>query len=80
MKWSGVEKQLFSSDSSGTGSDAVGMQASSPGYQGYMGAGLHFGDWTVDTQIDPRLFFDSPNFISGETRRMNTRISIVRPW
>ena len=76
----GVEKQLFSSDSSGTVSDAVGLKATGAGYQGYIGAGINLGGWSLDAQINPALFFDGPSFIGGDAGRMNTRISIVRAW
>ena len=76
----GVEKQLFSDEQKGIGANAAENQQSGAEYQGYIGAGIHLGDWTIDTQVDPHLFFDGPNFISGETTHLNTRVSIVRPW
>jgi hypothetical protein len=76
----GVEKQLWSDEQKGVAEGAALTQHSGADFQGYIGAGIHLGDWTIDTQVNPELFFDGPNFISGESTHMNTRVSIVRPW
>jgi hypothetical protein len=76
----GVEKQLIGSDSKAEGTNAPETQGTTTSFQGYLGAGIHLGDWTIDTQVDPNIFFDGPNFISGTTNHLNTRVSLVRPW
>jgi len=78
----GVEKQLYKDDSKGAGDAPVEMEYAVADFQGYIGAGFHLGDWTVDAQLDPALFYEGPNFISGhtDTANMATRISLVRPW
>jgi hypothetical protein len=77
----GVEKQLTSISNKGVvGDHPPETRASSAEFQGYIGAGIHLGDWTIDTQVDPNIFYRGPNFISGAQANLNTRISIVRPW
>jgi len=76
----GVEKQLWSDEHKGLAEGADLTQHSGADFQGYIGAGIHLGDWTIDTQVDPNIFYRGPNFISGAAANLNTRVSLVRPW
>jgi hypothetical protein len=76
----GVEKQMYSDEMKGVTDGAPVMEYSGAEFQGYIGGGIHIGDWTIDTQVDPNIFFSGPNFISGDQLHLNTRVSIVRPW
>jgi len=43
--------------------------------QTYVGLGFHFNRLHIDTRVDPNLFLDGFNFISGEDNSMNWQIS-----
>jgi hypothetical protein len=72
----GVEKQLTSTKTE----NGVTDETSGASFQGYLGAGFHLGDLTIDTQVNPNIFFNGPNFISGASESLNHRVSIVYPW
>lgn len=76
----GVEKQMYSDEMKGVTDGAPVLEYSGAEFQGYIGAGIHLGDWTIDTQVDPNIFYRGPNFVSGASSNLNTRVSIVRPW
>ena len=48
-----------------------------PDNETYLGFGLHWSRLHVDVQTDPELFLDGFNFISGQSNRMNFRLSAV---
>jgi hypothetical protein len=76
----GVEKQLVGADTKGAGEGATEAETGSTAFQGYIGSGIHLGDWTIETQINPDIFFNGPNFISGNREALNHRVSLVRTW
>jgi len=76
----GVEKQLNPEEQKGVGEGASEAEQTHARFQGFIGAGIHIGDWTIDTQVNPDMFFNGPNFISGQVANLNTRVSLVRPW
>lgn len=43
----------------------------------YLGLGFHFNRLHIDAQVDPNLFLDGFNFVSGTTTQMNWRLSTV---
>ncbi len=49
----------------------------SPDNETYLGFGFHWSRLHVDLQTDPELFLDGFNFISGQSNRMNFRLSAV---
>ncbi|MBU8934982.1 MAG: hypothetical protein KOO62_13430 [candidate division Zixibacteria bacterium] len=59
-------------------SDEIGVakvNARYPENATYLGFGFHFNRLHIDTQADPELFLNGFNFISGENKAMNFRIS-----
>lgn len=48
-----------------------------PDNETYLGFGLHWSRLHIDLQTDPELFLDGFNFISGQSNRMNFRLSAV---
>ena len=43
-------------------------------------AGFHLAGWTLDMQVNPDLFFEGPNVMSGASDTMNHRVSLFRAW
>jgi hypothetical protein len=46
-------------------------------YNVYFGLGIHFGDFLLDAAVNEGLFFDGPNFISGQNNAMANKLSIT---
>jgi hypothetical protein len=73
----GVEKQIVMEDIIPF---TTANKMTSSRFQGYLGAGLHISGLTIDMQLNPNLFYNGPNFISGASEAMNHRVSLVYPW
>jgi hypothetical protein len=73
----GVEKQLYGIEDE---TENVTRKEGGASFQGFVGAGFHLGNLTIDTQVNPTVFFNGPNFISGMISPLNHRVSIVYPW
>ncbi|MEW5924822.1 MAG: hypothetical protein AB1746_12635 [Candidatus Zixiibacteriota bacterium] len=43
--------------------------------QTYLGAGFHWGNFIIDTWINPEIVLNGFNFISGESQEMNYQVS-----
>ncbi len=43
----------------------------------YLGLGFNWGHLHVDTEADPELFLDGPNFLSGQNNRMYWKMSVT---
>jgi hypothetical protein len=46
-------------------------------YKVYFGLGIHFGDFLLDAAINEGLFFDGPNFVSGQSNAMANKLSLT---
>jgi hypothetical protein len=46
-------------------------------YKVYFGLGLHFGALVLDAAINEGLFFDGPNFVSGQNNAVANRLSLT---
>jgi hypothetical protein len=46
-------------------------------YKVYFGLGIHFGDFLLDAAVNEGLFFDGPNFVSGQNNAMANKISLT---
>ncbi len=46
-------------------------------YNVSFGLGFNFGDFTADATINEGIFFDGPNFISGETNALANRLALI---
>jgi hypothetical protein len=46
-------------------------------YKVYFGLGIHFGDFLLDAAVNEGLFFDGPNFVSGQNNAMANKLSLT---
>lgn len=46
----------------------------------YLGFGILWGDWHIDTYIDPAWLLNGPYFLTGNENTMNWQISFLRPF
>ncbi|MDP8229168.1 MAG: hypothetical protein P9M15_06925 [Candidatus Electryoneaceae bacterium] len=46
----------------------------------YVGTAFHFGNLDIDAQVDPNFLTRGPNFISGQSGDMASRISLCYTW
>jgi hypothetical protein len=60
-----------------TGDPAVERSSRGSEYNVSFGLGFNFGDFTADAAINEGIFFDGPNFISGETNPLASRLALV---
>ena len=59
-----------------TGNPTVERSTRGSEYNVTFGLGLNFGDFSADAAINEGIFFDGPNFISGETNPLASRSGV----
>jgi hypothetical protein len=69
--------QISKTKNEETGVPSFETKAHSSQYNVVFGLGLHFSDFTVDAAINEDIFFDGPNFISGQTNSLANRLAVV---
>jgi hypothetical protein len=46
----------------------------------YLGVGFHWGEWHIDSHIDPAWLLNGPYWLTGESNTMNWGLSVLRPF
>jgi hypothetical protein len=69
--------QISKTKDESTGNPAEEISTHGTQYNVSFGLGFNFGDFTCDAAINEGIFFDGPNFISGETNSLANRLAII---
>jgi len=69
--------QVFKTKDESTGNPAEETTERGTQYNVSFGLGFNFGDFTCDAAINEGIFFDGPNFISGETNSLANRLAVI---
>jgi hypothetical protein len=69
--------QISKTKDESTGNPSEETRARASQYNVSFGLGFNFGDFTCDAAINEGIFFDGPNFISGETNSLANRLAVI---
>jgi hypothetical protein len=69
--------QSFKTKVEDTGVPTVETKSYQSQYNVTFGLGFNFGDFTADASINEGIFFDGPNFVSGENNALANRLAVI---